>query len=224
MAFMGGLFGGNQAGGQAGMQGALLQAIAAAQANGVLNDQYGKAKGEYAQNYYDPYTQAGGNALTMYQNALGLNGADGNQAAKNAFQTSPGYDFQMGQGLQALDRSASAKGFLNSGNAATSAMQYGQGLANQEYGNWLSRLGALQGQGLQAASGQTGRQGALAGIDMWLGNQVSGNAMNAAKNGADMMYKGAMADQQANAQGAANLFGGLLGGANLGGKFYYGKF
>ena len=40
----------------------------------------------------------------MYMNSLGLNGAAGNQAAVNAFQTGPGYDFQMHQGLNAINR------------------------------------------------------------------------------------------------------------------------
>jgi hypothetical protein len=215
-----GLFGGNTSGKQAGTQEALINAIAAQQANTGLQAAHDLGVSRYDKNYYDPWTSAGNNALSMYQNALGLNGASGNQAAQQAFQVSPGYDFQMGQGLQALDRSASAKGFLGSGNAATAATQYGQGLANQEYGNWLQRLGTLQGEGLQAAQGQTGRQGALANIDTWLGSGLSGNIMSAAKTGGDAMYNGQMADAASNNQGTANLFSALMGGANLASKFF----
>lgn len=222
MSIFGGLFGGNHQGSQSGMMGGLLNAIAAQQANAGLQTQYGKAEHRYDTDYYSPWTEGGKNALSMYQNALGLNGAAGNDAARSAFQASPGYNWQLGQGLQSIDRSAAAKGFLNSGNAATAAMGYGQGVANQDWGNWLNRLGGLQTQGLAAAGGETGRQGALAGIDTGLGDAMSGNIMNAAKNGSDMMYRGQMADAEANRQGSANLWSALLGGANLAGRFFGG--
>lgn len=78
---------------------------------------------------------------SMYTNAMGLGGAEGNAAARDAFQTSPGYDFALNQGLQATERAASASGFLGSGNVMTALQDRGQGLANQEWGGWLDRLG-----------------------------------------------------------------------------------
>ena len=156
----------------------------------------------------------------MYANALGLNGAGGNTAATGAFQAGPGYNFAMDQGIQALDRSASGKGFFGSGNAAIALNNYGQGMANQEFGNWLTRLQGLGAQGLTAAAGQTGRQGSLAGINQWGAGGRAGNIWNAASGQANAQMQGATADAASNAQGGKNLFSALLGGANLASKFF----
>ena len=217
-----GLFGGSTSGAQGGMQNALLQMIAAGQAQGQLTDQYGKAEKRFDTNYFDPYTSAGGDALSMYRNALGLGGPQGNQAAVGAFQTGPGYDFAQKQGIQALDRSAAGRGMFGSGNNAIALQEYGQGLANQEYGNWLSRLQGLGAQGLEGAQGQFQRQGALAGIDTGLGTNLANVITGAAKTGGEGIMEGQRADAAANAQGQSNLFSALLGGANLGAKAYYG--
>lgn len=103
---------------------------------------------------YQPWVDSGNNARGMYDNALGLNGADGNAAATSAFQAGPGYQFALDQGTRAALRGASAAGMLNSGNTLAALTGYGQGLANQEYGGWLDRLSGVSSQGLQAAGGQ----------------------------------------------------------------------
>lgn len=89
---------------------------------------------------FDPSIATANAGANMYANGLGLNGAAGNAAATGAFQAGPGYQFQLDQGLQALTRAASAGGMLASGNTLAAGTEYGQGLANQEYGNWLGRL------------------------------------------------------------------------------------
>jgi len=58
----------------------------------------------------------------------------------------PGYQFALQQGTQAIDRSAAAKGMLNSGNVLQELQKYGSGLASQEYGNQANLLSnALRG-------------------------------------------------------------------------------
>jgi hypothetical protein len=111
---------------------------------------------------YQPWVNTGTAANTMYANANGLNGAEGNAAATDAFQAGPGYQFAMDQGTQAALRGASAAGMLNSGNTLTALEGYGQGLANQEFGSWLDRLNGTSTQGLQAAGGQAAGYGAKA--------------------------------------------------------------
>lgn len=113
---------------------------------------------------FSPWATSGASANTMYGNALGLNGADGNAAATSAFQAGPGYQFAVDQGTQAALRGASAAGMLNSGNTLTALTDYGQGRANQEYGSWLDRLNGVSSQGLQAASGQASGYGNLSNL------------------------------------------------------------
>lgn len=124
--------------------------------NNIIADGEQKSLGALNQSIgaYQPWVDSGTAANTMYGNAIGLNGSDGNAAATSAFQAGPGYQFALDQGNQAALRGASAAGMLNSGNTLTALSQYGQGLANQEYGGWLDRLSGLSSQGLQAASGQ----------------------------------------------------------------------
>lgn len=66
------------------------------------------------------------------------------------FSTSdPSYQWRYDQGQKAVERSAAARGLLQSGNAAIELQQYGQGMASQEYGaqfnRTLSAMGASEG-------------------------------------------------------------------------------
>lgn len=105
-------------------------------------------------------------------------------------EQTPGYQFNLSQGQQALDRANSARGSYFSGQALTDAAKYSQGLAQQTYqdayNNWLSdrnqRLGAA---------------GAAAGITQGIGETRATNALNTG---------------QTLAQSASALLGGLGGG------------
>jgi hypothetical protein len=101
-----------------------------------------------------------GAGTDLYMNSLGVNGAAGNQAAVDAFQAGPGYEFTKNQGLDAINRRRAASGMLGSGNADIDAITYGTGLANQTYGDWQKNLAGLINPELQATSGAaTGQAG-----------------------------------------------------------------
>lgn len=51
----------------------------------------------------------------------------------------PGYLFRIGQGEQALQQSAAARGVLNSGGTLRDLLDYGQKAASQEYGKFYDR-------------------------------------------------------------------------------------
>ena len=63
---------------------------------------------------------------------------------------SPAVDFMLGEGVQAIDRSAASRGNLFSGGTGRQLMRYGTGLASQEYGNAFNR--AASQQALQAGN------------------------------------------------------------------------
>jgi hypothetical protein len=115
------------------------------------------------------YGQFGGDAATMLSNALGLRGQAGTDAARAAFQAGPGYDFQVGQGIDAITRAAAAGGQAAGGNVLRESQKFGQGTANQEYQNYLKNLSGvsqlyspLEAQAL-AAAGQGQGQAYLTG-------------------------------------------------------------
>ena len=148
---------------------------------------------------YQPYTEAGQQGLTASQDLLGLNGPDAAKTAMDRFQTSPGYQFQMEQGLRGIDAGAASKGILRSGATLKAEETFGQGLANQDFTNYYNRLYNMAGQGLTAAGGvATANQNLVANEE---GNAQSQNTA---------------ITNQANAQNSAtgNLFSGLGNTAN----------
>ena len=56
------------------------------------------------------------------------------------FQTDPGYNFRLSEGLKAIDRQAAARGGLISGAGLKAAGRFGGDLASQEYGNAFNRF------------------------------------------------------------------------------------
>lgn len=135
------------------------------------------------------------------------------------FQTSPGYQFAMDQGLNAIDRRAASRGMLGSGNTNIDTLKFATGLGNQEWGNYLNRLQGLSGQGFNAA-GATGNlyQGLGTGLNNSYANQ--GQQAYNMQTGIGNANAGAEV-AKANAETAAsgNLWGGLLGAATAAAKF-----
>ena len=130
-----------------------------------------------------------GSGVTRYRvNGQVFNTLDEANAYANANKTggteyggytkTPGYDFRLQQGQDSLQAGAAARGGLNSGAAMRDLLKYGQDYGSNEYGNYLSRLGARADTGMGAAqmSGQASQQ-AAAGVSNALGN--IGNAQAA---------------------------------------------
>ena len=63
------------------------------------------------------------------------------------FTTSPGYDFRFDEGVKALDRSAAARGRLDSGPQGKALTRFGQNFATDEYNQGFNRLTSLAGLG-----------------------------------------------------------------------------
>lgn len=171
---------------------------------------------------YDKYAGMGDKAGNLYEGALGLNGPAGNDAAAAAYRTAPGYEFKLAQGEQAAQRAAAAGGMLSSGNTLAALTEYGQGVADQDFGSWLTRLQGLQTQGLQAqqfgtagkASGLTG----LAGLAQTVGTQRLGldaSVVNG-KLGANNQFAQGKEQQAADGGILGNALGSFIG--NLGSK------
>lgn len=155
-------------------------------------------------------TGAGANNMRAYMNngtnannqAAALLGLGGDTAAAqqgfNNYLGSTGYQFQLGQGQDAIASSQAAKGLLNSGATAKALTQYGQNLASTTFNNYLGQLSGLS-QGGQTALGQIGAAGSAGG----------GAAANATMAGGEAQAKGL--------NGALGGFGNALGQVFSGG-------
>jgi len=106
----------------------------------------------YLQNALGGTVSTGTGANGMLANALGV-GSDPNGAADGLqnFFNSAGGQFTMQQGQQAIDNNAATHGLLNSGATLKALQGFGQNTAQQYYGNYLSNLNSLAGNGLNAA-------------------------------------------------------------------------
>jgi hypothetical protein len=104
------------------------------------NEQYNKSL-----DLLQPSIAAGNTAREFQLGALGLPG--GNSDAINAFRSSPGYDFALKTGKNQVLTGAAATGNLFSGKTLKSLSDYGQGMADQQFGQWYDRLGGLSGAG-----------------------------------------------------------------------------
>ena len=113
---------------------------------------------------YAPVTALGqkyGAGSNLYMDALGINGPEGNTRATGAFQASPGYQWGVDQATDQATRKANAFGGLG-GNTLDAITRLSSNLANQDYGNWLTRLGGFVPQESQATA--TGAAGTAAGL------------------------------------------------------------
>ena len=137
-----------------------------------------------------PWTNAGSSASSTLQ---GLMPSLTQQFGAAQYQQSPGYQWQLGQGTQAITDAASATGGVNSGNTLKALTGYGQGLANQDfyqaqsaYQNWQNQVynmySGISNTGANAA-GQTAGIGAQVGQS--IGNNITGagNALAAGQVG-----------------------------------------
>lgn len=149
----------------------------------------------------------------------------------------PGYQFQLGQGEEAMQNSAAAKGNVFSGNTQEALNNYAQNFAQSDYTNvynqafntfeanqtnTFNRLAALSGLGQQTATtlGNQGQATAqnISGIDLALGQQLGTDYQNAAAAQASGYVGGANAWSSALGGGSSNLMNlALLSQMNGGG-------
>lgn len=165
-----------------------------------------------AKDLYAPGAQNYGAYSGMYANALGLGGQQGTDAAMAAFRgTNPGYGFALDQGLQAVQRQAAAGGRAASGGALMEAQRYGQGLADQNYQNWLRNLLSGQQMAGQAVQGQAQALDALGRTGYGYGSDLANLGTQWGDKAASIGMSGLMAGQQA----AQNRVNAVMGGARM---------
>lgn len=78
------------------------------------------------------------------------------QQAFDNYKNSTGYQFRYNEGMNALNSGYAGAGSIKSGAAMRAATEYGQGIASQEFNNYLNLLSGQQGVGLTAAGAQAG--------------------------------------------------------------------
>ncbi len=175
-------------------------------AENVLNQYLG-----YATNYLRPYSDIGTSAQTQYAGALGVPGVPAYDPSQMVKAT-PGYQFGLSQGNDALNASLSSQGLYGSGPQRQAAQKFGQQYGMNYYNQLMNQLAQLGQQGMQAG-GQLGQwnmntgQG-IAGLELGMGQ----NAQNTMATGAGMELQSSIQNQQNQ---NANTLGWLGTGLNF---------
>ena len=225
-SILGGILGSNAARQAAGIeatgatQAGNLAATAGQQAQGYQQQQLGAATTAAA-----PYTTAGAAATSQLSDLLkpgGYLSSTWNQqftapTAEQAAQT-PGYQFTLQQGTQALNRGAAARGNLLSSGAAKQLEQYGTGLANQTYGDVYNRaLNQYQTNYQTFLNNQQGLYGRLMGLSgtgLTATAQLNQMRQQAAQNYGQLGMTAAGWQGQDIVNAAQARAGGIMGAAN----------
>lgn len=194
VSLLGGLFGGSSA-----KKAANVQAGAANRATDLQRYMYDTSRKDSM-----PWLEAGKTALTTYMSELGIGG--GATGPSNAFQATPGYQFRVDEGKKGVLNSLSAMGMKNSGRALKALETFSQGIASEEYGNWLNRIAGVAGQGQNQANNNA-QTSANAANSM---SQTIQNAGEARASG----YVGANNALMSGFNGAANSIGQFFGNNN----------
>jgi hypothetical protein len=143
-------------------------------------------------------------AAQTYWGALGVGTPEQVSAARGAFTASPGYDYTLNQGLEAVDRRAGARGNLTG--AGKDEMAYAENLANQDWNSWLTNLSRGLGQQTSAAQGQAGVQGNIADIYSGQGKDLASLAYGT-RTGIGQAKAGGIAGAAAAQNSAGNRGG-----------------
>ncbi len=153
-----------------------------------------------------PWMQAGTQAVNQLSSSMpDLT----RQFTMNDFQQNPGYQFQLDQGEQAMQRSAAAKGMLDSTGTQQNLNNYAQGMANTSYQQALNNFTNNQQQRYSMLSGLSGSgQAAAAGV-------AQGGQNMANQFGQNMSSIG-NANSAASMQGYNGMMGLAKTGATIG--------
>lgn len=142
-----------------------------------------------------------------YTSTNNYSGFTGDQVTEQ-LRSTPGYQFQLSQGLAGINAAAAAGGMLSSGNTLLAANNYAQNYADTSYNTYMNSLSNLMGQGnaatQQIASNQTGlgtaqatltQNQANAGLNTY--TNIGSNWANQYANSANTLTQIQLANMQA---------------------------
>lgn len=207
---------------------------------GALSGGVNAAMGAYGPlaNVSTQYAGFGTDAAQAQRDALGLNGPEGIARSRQAFQTTPGYDFAKNQAIEGATRGFNTAGGALGGNTLAALSDLvGNQIAPSQWNQYMTGLSGQQSlfaplgvQGLGTAAGgtanaaltggtgaaniYTGTGSRLADLESGAGRAEAGVLTGQGQSLADLASKGGLAESnifQTGGQNVANLLAGLSG-------------
>jgi hypothetical protein len=196
--------------------GANAQAGAANHAADIQQHMYDTTRGDLL-----PFTQIGQGAAQQISSMSPFNFAP----TQAQLEATPGYQFNLSQGLKATQNGAAAQGLGSSGAALKGAATYASGLADTTYQNqfsnalntYNSNLGRLQGLATlgESAGAQTGAIGSETAKNAGQAVIAGGNAIaNGAAGVSGNLGQGLIGNSFFNSQGSG-MYGSSMTAANM---------
>jgi len=147
------------------------------------------------------YSEAGKKAMGAYEGLMGLGGQSPAEVQAQLEKT-PGYQFNLKEGLKATNRGAAARGGSLGGRALIELQERGAGIASNTFNTRVSQLSNMAGMGLQAGTTLS-----------TVGQNVAQGVSGAAKTGLDAGMRGAEIAGAGAVSGIEVAAGGAKSGA-----------
>jgi hypothetical protein len=147
-----------------------------AQATGQVNQGYAQGDARYAEaeNMFAPYAQGGQQGQKIYDDLLGINGPQAQQAAQGIYAGDKYEQDALNQGNNAMLRYFNARG--NVGSAAP--LLAGARAAGERYGSWRDLFRGRGEQGYQATNAMAGLRANRGDMAIGRGTTLAGNSVN----------------------------------------------
>jgi hypothetical protein len=155
-----------------------------------------------------PYQQAGTGALAQLAAGTATGGEfNSTPTAQQVLAQDPGYDFNLQQGQQALERAEAAGGSVGSGGALKAGVQFASDYANNEYNNAYNRYVTTRQDNYNNLAG-------LANAGLSANSTLAGAGTAAASNVANTTLTGTNNQNNEATSAASAQAGGITGAAN----------
>lgn len=159
--------------------------------------------------YYDPYIDAGKQSLSQlmgqYSGLINDPTSIMNKMG-STYKQSPGYQFNMNQGMNAINNAESAGGMLGTPSHQQYAGQMASNLASQDYNTYLHNAMGMYGQGLSGMND-------INHMGYQASNDLAGALASNMQNQAGLAFQGQANQNQQQSDQAGNLF--KIGGSIL---------
>jgi hypothetical protein len=196
------------------------------QVSNMLGQQYADNNKDYITAQQKQYNQdlAAYNQNKAWYDQYKGQGAKTQEQIQQEVQNQPGYAAQLNEGINAVQKTASARGLLGSGNMLKDLTSFAGNLEGQYYQNMLQNLSQQAGVGAnaagQVAQAATGSGGALAQLRSNLSDTLSNSALargqaqaQAYQLGNTQYHKVVTGQASSSSGGGLSGIGSLLGSA-----------
>lgn len=169
---------------------------------------------DIGQGNLQPWLNSGRSALGQLDTLMAPGGELSQRFDLSKFQQDPGYQFQLQQGEQGVNRAAAARGGYDSGRTLKELLRFDNGLAAQSYGDAYNRYNNDQTNRYNRLAGLAGLGQTSANALTNSGNAYGNNVANTLTAGGNAQAASQIAQGNARMSGYSGIANALSGALN----------